>query len=255
MPKSPKTPREMALDLQIPWQNFGHFCCAKVCHSNFRLFPTAPSPGPTGHKYHQSCPCSQGKTTAGPRYPGNSADSQPKNNCCRLPANRRRLAINCRRSSANRRRLSVNRRRSHVDSRRLRVNRRRLSVNRRRSHVDSRRLRVNRRRLSVNRRRSHVNSRRLRVNRRRFFPTSVLKDSPAQHAAHRLTCDAAENATTPRARAPGVMMRMKLNGHCSETCRPTASISSSSCDGTPERRAPPGMHQKGRGLRGGPRGG
>ena len=39
------TPRKMASDLQIPWHNLAHFCCAKFCRSKFRLFLIFPSPG------------------------------------------------------------------------------------------------------------------------------------------------------------------------------------------------------------------
>ena len=39
------TPRKMASDLQIPRHNLAHFCCAKICHSKFRLFLIFASPG------------------------------------------------------------------------------------------------------------------------------------------------------------------------------------------------------------------
>ena len=31
------TPRRMASDLKMPWHNLAHFCCAKLCHSKFRV--------------------------------------------------------------------------------------------------------------------------------------------------------------------------------------------------------------------------
>ena len=42
MPKAP--PRKMTTVHKIPWHNLAHFCCAKCCHSKFRLFqPPRPS--------------------------------------------------------------------------------------------------------------------------------------------------------------------------------------------------------------------
>ena len=38
------TPRTMASDLQIQWNNLAHFCCAEFCHSQFGLFLSSPSP-------------------------------------------------------------------------------------------------------------------------------------------------------------------------------------------------------------------
>ena len=36
MPRALKrTARQMASDLQIPWHNLAHFCCAKFCHFKF----------------------------------------------------------------------------------------------------------------------------------------------------------------------------------------------------------------------------
>ena len=44
--KSAKTDTwKMALDLQMPWHNWAHVCCTKLCQSKFRLFLNAPSPG------------------------------------------------------------------------------------------------------------------------------------------------------------------------------------------------------------------
>ena len=46
--KSTKTtPRKMASALKIPWQHVVHFCCAKFCHSNLRLFLISPPPVPS----------------------------------------------------------------------------------------------------------------------------------------------------------------------------------------------------------------
>ena len=54
------------------------------------------------------------KETAAP-HTRTSAERLPTSDCCRPPANRRRLAINCRRLSADLHQLRVNRRRNLID--------------------------------------------------------------------------------------------------------------------------------------------
>ena len=53
MPKELRmTPRRMASDLQMPWHNLGHFCCATFCHSESRLLLNPPSPVSQGYRTH-----------------------------------------------------------------------------------------------------------------------------------------------------------------------------------------------------------
>ena len=49
-----KTPRKMASDLQMWRHNLAHFCCAKICHSKYRLFLISPSPGICSCHIHNS---------------------------------------------------------------------------------------------------------------------------------------------------------------------------------------------------------